>query len=113
MLRISKPLFAAQAQTLHAKEFTAAGQNRWKQGDTIPREGAAGSRKDSVLPVPSERKNSHVLQRLTAELVLVIMDTDVHTELINRRFAHLSVSRTSRSSHLHEQRFRPRRKIEP
>ena len=36
MLTISKPLSATQAQTYHAKEFTAAEQNYWKQGDTIP-----------------------------------------------------------------------------
>jgi conjugative relaxase-like TrwC/TraI family protein len=35
MLNISKPLSARQAQTYHAKEFTAAEQNYWKQGDTI------------------------------------------------------------------------------
>ncbi len=35
MLTISKPISAAQAQTYHAKEFTAAEQNYWKQGDTI------------------------------------------------------------------------------
>jgi conjugative relaxase-like TrwC/TraI family protein len=35
MLTISKPLAASQAQTYHAKEFTAAEQNYWKQGDTI------------------------------------------------------------------------------
>jgi conjugative relaxase-like TrwC/TraI family protein len=35
MLTISKPLSASQAQTYHAKEFTAAEQNYWKQGDTI------------------------------------------------------------------------------
>lgn len=35
MLNISKPLSAGQAQTYHAKEFTAAEQNYWKQGDTI------------------------------------------------------------------------------
>ena len=35
MLTISKPLSAAQAQTYHAKEFTAAEQNYWKQNDTI------------------------------------------------------------------------------
>jgi conjugative relaxase-like TrwC/TraI family protein len=38
MLTISKPLSATQAQTYHAKEFTAAEQNYWKQGDTIPGE---------------------------------------------------------------------------
>lgn len=30
-----KPLSASQAQTYHTKEFTAAEQNYWKQGDTI------------------------------------------------------------------------------
>lgn len=35
MLTISKPLSASQARTYHAKEFTAAEQNYWKQGDTI------------------------------------------------------------------------------
>lgn len=33
MLNISSPLNSSQAQTYHAKEFTAAGQNYWKQGD--------------------------------------------------------------------------------
>jgi conjugative relaxase-like TrwC/TraI family protein len=35
MLNISKPLSSSQAQAYHAKEFTAAEQNYWKQGDTI------------------------------------------------------------------------------
>ena len=35
MLNISKPLSASQAQNYHEKEFTAAEQNYWKQGDTI------------------------------------------------------------------------------
>jgi conjugative relaxase-like TrwC/TraI family protein len=35
MLTISKPLSASQAQSYHAKEFTAAVQNYWKQGDAI------------------------------------------------------------------------------
>jgi conjugative relaxase-like TrwC/TraI family protein len=38
MLTISKPLSASQAQAYHAKEFTAAEQTYWKQGDTIPGE---------------------------------------------------------------------------
>ena len=33
MLTISKPLSASQAQTYHAKEFTSAEQNYWKQED--------------------------------------------------------------------------------
>jgi conjugative relaxase-like TrwC/TraI family protein len=36
VLTISKPLSAGQAQNYHANEFTAAEQNYWKQGDTIP-----------------------------------------------------------------------------
>ena len=35
MLNISKPLSASQAQKYHEKEFTAAEQNYWKEGDTI------------------------------------------------------------------------------
>jgi conjugative relaxase-like TrwC/TraI family protein len=35
MLNISKPLSSGQAQAYHAKEFTSAEQNYWKQGDTI------------------------------------------------------------------------------
>ena len=35
MLTISKPLSSGQAQTYHAKEFTFAEQNYWRQGDTI------------------------------------------------------------------------------
>src|SRR5580700_10868407 len=35
MLTISKPLSSTQAQTYHAKEFTAAEQNYWKEEDTI------------------------------------------------------------------------------
>jgi conjugative relaxase-like TrwC/TraI family protein len=35
MLNISKPLSSGQAQTYHAKEFTSAEQNYWKQGGTI------------------------------------------------------------------------------
>ena len=33
MLNISSPLNSSQAQTYHAKEFTSAEQNYWKQGD--------------------------------------------------------------------------------
>ena len=35
MLTISKPISSGQAQTYHAKEFTSAEQNYWKQGDSI------------------------------------------------------------------------------
>src|ERR1700710_2073622 len=34
MLNISRPLSASQAQTYHAKEFTSAEQNYWKQDGT-------------------------------------------------------------------------------
>ena len=43
---------------------------------------------------------SHSSQGLTSERVLVIMDTDVHPELINYRFAHVSVSRASHDAHV-------------
>ena len=35
MLTISKPLSSAQAQTYHAKEFTSAEQNYWKQDGAV------------------------------------------------------------------------------
>jgi conjugative relaxase-like TrwC/TraI family protein len=35
MLTISKALSASQAQTYHAKEFTASEQNYWKHGETV------------------------------------------------------------------------------
>ncbi len=35
MLTISKPLSSAQAQTYHAKEFTSAEQNYWKQNGAV------------------------------------------------------------------------------
>ena len=38
---------------------------------------------------------SHSSQGLTSERVLVNMDTNVHPELINTRFAYVSVSRAS------------------
>jgi hypothetical protein len=68
MLTISKPLSATQAQTYHAKEFTAAEQNYWKQGDTIEGEwhgklaerfelaGAVGAESLPVSPKASTRR---------------------------------------------------------
>ena len=41
---------------------------------------------------------SHSSQGLTSERVLVNMDTEVHPELINARFAYVSVSRASRDA---------------
>ncbi len=43
---------------------------------------------------------SHSSQGLTSERVLVNMDTDVHPELINQRFAYVSVSRASRDAQI-------------
>ncbi len=43
---------------------------------------------------------SHSSQGLTAERVLVNMDTEVHPELLNSRFAYVSVSRASLDAHI-------------
>ena len=42
---------------------------------------------------------SHSSQGLTAERVLVNIDTDAHPGLINGRFAYVSVSRASHDAH--------------
>jgi ATP-dependent exoDNAse (exonuclease V) alpha subunit len=44
---------------------------------------------------------SHSSQGLTSERVLVNMDTEVHPELINQRFAYVSVSRASHDAHIY------------
>ncbi len=44
---------------------------------------------------------SHSSQGLTAERVLVNMDTEVHPDLINARFAYVSVSRASHEAHIY------------
>jgi len=44
---------------------------------------------------------SHSSQGITAERVLVNMDTEVHPELINSRFAYVSVSRASHETHIY------------
>ncbi len=44
---------------------------------------------------------SHSSQGLTAERVLVNMDTEAHPELINSRFAYVSVSRASHDAHIY------------
>jgi ATP-dependent exoDNAse (exonuclease V) alpha subunit len=44
---------------------------------------------------------SHSSQGLTAERVLVNMDTDVHPELLNGRFAYVSVSRASHDAQIY------------
>ena len=43
---------------------------------------------------------SHSSQGLTSDRVLVNMDTDVHPELINARFAYVSVSRASQDAQI-------------
>lgn len=43
---------------------------------------------------------SHGSQGLTSDRVLINMDTDVHPELINTRFAYVSVSRASRDAQI-------------
>ncbi len=43
---------------------------------------------------------SHSSQGLTSERVLVNMDTEVHPELINARFAYVSVSRASHDAQI-------------
>lgn len=43
---------------------------------------------------------SHSSQGLTSERVLVNIDTQVHPELINSRFAYVSVSRASHEAHI-------------
>src|SRR6202012_661914 len=43
---------------------------------------------------------SHSSQGLTSERVLVNMDTEVHPELINGRFAYVSVSRASQEAQI-------------
>jgi ATP-dependent exoDNAse (exonuclease V) alpha subunit len=43
---------------------------------------------------------SHSSQGLTSERVLVNMDTEVHPELINGRFAYVSVSRASHDAQI-------------
>jgi ATP-dependent exoDNAse (exonuclease V) alpha subunit len=45
--------------------------------------------------------NSHSSQGLTADRVLVNMDTNVHPELINTRFAYVSVSRASEDARIY------------
>ncbi len=67
-----------------------------------------GEKERSVSFDPKEMRHfdhgyavtSHSSQGLTAERVLVNMDTQVHPELINGRFAYVSVSRASHDAHV-------------
>jgi ATP-dependent exoDNAse (exonuclease V) alpha subunit len=68
-----------------------------------------GDKEKSVTFDPREMRHldhgyavtSHSSQGLTAERVLVNMDTDVHPELINNRFAYVSVSRASHDAQIY------------
>jgi len=73
MLTISKPLSSGQAQTYHAKEFTSAEQNYWKQGDTIlgewqgqlaERYGLAGGIDAQHFARLSDGQNPHTAEQL-------------------------------------------------
>ncbi len=73
MLTISKPLSSGQAQTYHAKEFMAAEQNYWKQGDAIlgewqgrmaERYGLAGAIDSQHFARLSEGQNPHSGEQL-------------------------------------------------
>jgi conjugative relaxase-like TrwC/TraI family protein len=73
MLTISKPLSSGQAQTYHAKEFTSAEQNYWKQGDAILGEwqgqlaekyGLAGAIDAQHFIRLSEGQNPHTSEQL-------------------------------------------------
>jgi conjugative relaxase-like TrwC/TraI family protein len=73
MLTISKPLNSGQAQTYHAKEFTSAEQNYWKQGDAILGEwqgqlaekyGLVGAINAEHFARLSEGQNPHTAEQL-------------------------------------------------
>ncbi len=73
MLTISKAISSGQAQTYHAKEFTSAEQNYWKQGDTILGEwqgqlaekyGLAGAIDAQHFARLSEGQNPHTAEQL-------------------------------------------------
>src|SRR5665213_3080001 len=73
MLTISKSISSGQAQTYHAKEFTSAEQNYWKQGDTILGEwqgqlaekyGLAGAIDAQHFARLSEGQNPHTAEQL-------------------------------------------------
>jgi conjugative relaxase-like TrwC/TraI family protein len=73
MLTISKPISSGQAQTYHAKEFTSAEQNYWKQGDTIHGEwqgqlaekyGLTGAIDAQHFARLSEGQNPHTAEQL-------------------------------------------------
>jgi ATP-dependent exoDNAse (exonuclease V) alpha subunit len=68
-----------------------------------------GDKEKAVMFDPAEMRHfdhgyavtSHSSQGLTAKRVLVNMDTNVHPELINSRFAYVSVSRASHDAQIY------------
>ncbi len=68
-----------------------------------------GSKQKIVVFNPREMRHfdhgyavtSHNSQGLTSERVLINMDTEVHPELINSRFAYVSVSRASHDAQIY------------
>jgi conjugative relaxase-like TrwC/TraI family protein len=79
MLNISKPLSSGQAQTYHAKEFTSAEQNYWKQDDTILGEwhgrlaekfGLAGAVDANEFALLTEGQHPHTGEQLVRHRVV-------------------------------------------
>ena len=48
---------------------------------------------------------SHSSQGLTAERVMVNIDSHIHPDLINKRFAYVAVSRGSHDAHIYTDKF--------
>jgi ATP-dependent exoDNAse (exonuclease V) alpha subunit len=80
--------------------------------EQIDREGQLSLRMDNGKNVsfdPAEMRHfdhgyavtSHSSQGLTSERVIVNVDTQVHPELINNRFAYVSISRASLDAHVY------------
>src|ERR1700729_2199774 len=79
MLTISKPLSASQAQTYHAKEFTSAEQNYWKQDDRTLGEwhgkladkfGLAGAVKEEHFARLADGQHPHTAEQLVRHRVV-------------------------------------------
>jgi conjugative relaxase-like TrwC/TraI family protein len=79
MLTISKPLSASQAQTYHAKEFTAVEQNYWRQDGAMQGEwhgklatkfGLAGAVEAEQFARLSEGQDPHTAEQLIRHRVV-------------------------------------------
>src|SRR5271169_2435376 len=79
MLNISKPLSSGQAQTYHAKEFTSAEQNYWKQDATILGEwhgklagkfGLAGAVSEEHFARLADGQHPHTTEQLVRHRVI-------------------------------------------